>query len=55
MGNTILPHGGKLVNRVLEGAEREEWIKKVKRLKEHLRLSADRFRHRTHIGRSDEP
>ncbi|HIP92378.1 MAG TPA: sulfate adenylyltransferase, partial [Thermotoga sp.] len=29
----IKPHGGNLVNRILEGEERSEWIKKAKDLK----------------------
>lgn len=33
MENTILPHGGKLVNRVIEGQEREELAKRSKDLK----------------------
>jgi sulfate adenylyltransferase len=33
MEGTISPHGGKLVNRILKGEEREEWIKKSKSLK----------------------
>ncbi len=33
MENTILPHGGKLVNRVIEGQEREELVKRSKDLK----------------------
>jgi sulfate adenylyltransferase len=33
MVGTISPHGGKLVNRILKGEEREEWIKKSKSLK----------------------
>jgi len=33
MRDSILPHGGKLVNRVLHGEKREEWIKKSKGLK----------------------
>jgi sulfate adenylyltransferase len=37
MGNAVLPHGGRLVNRVVEGQEREDLIKKSKGLK---RISA---------------
>jgi len=33
MENTILPHGGKLVNRILGGEEREEAVKRAKKLK----------------------
>ncbi len=33
MENTILPHGGKLVNRIIEGQEREELVKRSKDLK----------------------
>ncbi len=33
MVGTISPHGGELVNRILKGEEREEWIKKSKSLK----------------------
>ncbi|HXG31426.1 MAG TPA: sulfate adenylyltransferase [Thermodesulfobacteriota bacterium] len=33
MRDSILPHGGKLVNRVLDGERREEWIKRSKGLK----------------------
>jgi sulfate adenylyltransferase len=33
MENTILPHGGKLINRVIEGQEREELVKRSKDLK----------------------
>lgn len=33
MENTVLPHGGKLVNRVIEGREREELAKRSKGLK----------------------
>jgi ATP sulfurylase len=34
---TIEPHGGKLVNRILEGEEREEALKRVRGLKRGLR------------------
>ncbi|HEX9830601.1 MAG TPA: sulfate adenylyltransferase, partial [Thermodesulfobacteriota bacterium] len=33
MKNEIAPHGGKLVNRVLDGEQRAEWIKKSKTLR----------------------
>jgi sulfate adenylyltransferase len=33
MSDTIEPHGGSLINRVLEGSEREEWISKADSLK----------------------
>jgi sulfate adenylyltransferase len=33
MKNEIAPHGGKLVNRVLEGEQRAEWLKRSKTLK----------------------
>lgn len=33
MANEILPHGGKLINRELEGKEREEWRKHAQNLK----------------------
>lgn len=33
MTDTIEPHGGSLINRVLEGSEREEWLKKADSLK----------------------
>ncbi|HWP92948.1 MAG TPA: sulfate adenylyltransferase [Thermodesulfobacteriota bacterium] len=33
MVGTISPHGGKLVDRILKGEEREEWIKKSKSFK----------------------
>ncbi len=33
MENTILPHGGRLINRVVEGQEREELIRRSKEIK----------------------
>ncbi len=33
MENTVVPHGGKLVNRIVEREQREEWIRKSKTLK----------------------
>lgn len=33
MENTIVPHGGKLVDRILEGKQRQEWINKSKAIK----------------------
>ena len=38
MSNGIEPHGGILVNRVVEGAERDEWLKKADSLK-NVRVS----------------
>lgn len=33
MGSTLIrPHGGKLMNRVLEGQEREDWLGRAERL-----------------------
>ena len=43
MENAILPHGGKLINRVIEGGEREELIrsKDIKKISVSPRVVSD--------------
>jgi len=50
MEGSINPHGGRLVNRILEGKEREEALERAKESKKHFSFFTNFIRLRTHFS-----